>query len=89
MGLDELKLFLRIDGTEEDSLLLSLQSAAENFMTNAGVTVDYNNELYKLAIKLLVSHWHENREVVGNANKLAFSLDTIITQLKYCQTVTP
>jgi len=41
-----------------------------------------------LAIKILVSHWFENRsvETIGkNTSKIAFGLDTIITQLKYTQ----
>ena len=29
---------------------------------------DYQNELYNLAIKLLVIHWYENREIVGVYN---------------------
>ena len=53
-------------------------------LQNAGIKKDYQNELYNLAIKLLVIHWYENREIVGSANKLAFSLENIITQLQYC-----
>lgn len=91
MNVDELKLYLRIDGTEEDILIQGLQLAAEEYMTNAGVNKDYTKELYKLAIKLLVSHWYENRSIVGKADKLAFSLDTMILQLKCTQVdvVTP
>lgn len=83
MNLDDLKLFLRIDGADEDILIQSLQLAAEEYMGNAGVNKDYSRELYKLAIKMLVGHWYENRSVIGKADKLNFSLDTIITQLKY------
>jgi hypothetical protein len=54
-------------------------------MTNAGVNKDYTKELYKLAIKLLVGHWYSNRDIVGKADKLAFSLDSMILQLKYTQ----
>lgn len=88
MDLEELKLFLRIDTEEEDTLIQSLQLSAEEYLLNAGVTKDYNKELYKLAIKILVSHWFENRSVenIGkNISKIAFGLDTIITQLKYSQ----
>ena len=85
MNLDEIKLFLRVDGNEEDTLIQSLQLAGEEYLANAGVNKDYTKELYKLAIKLLVGHWYSNREVIGKANKLAFSLDTMILQLKYTQ----
>ena len=37
MDLEELKLFLRIDGNEEDSLIKSLQAAAEEYLTDAGI----------------------------------------------------
>ncbi|MGG7145138.1 head-tail connector protein [Clostridium nigeriense] len=88
MDLEELKLFLRIDGEEEDTLIEGLQLGAEEYLKNAGITKDYSKELYKLAIRILVSHWYENRsvETVGkNVSKIAFGLDTIITQLKYTQ----
>lgn len=88
MDLEELKLFLKIDDNEEDNLIQGLNLSAEEYLTNAGIIKDYSKELYKLAIKILVSHWYENRavETVGkNVTKIAFGLDTIIIQLKYTQ----
>lgn len=88
MDLEELKLFLRIDGEEEDTLIEGLKLGAEEYLKNVGITKDYSKELYKLAIRILVSHWYENRsvETVGkNVSKIGFGLDTIITQLKYTQ----
>ena len=88
MNLEELKLFLRTDDYEEDNLVQVLQLSAEEYLTNAGITKDYSKELYKLAIKILVSHWYENRsvETIGkNVSKIAFGLDTILIQLKYSQ----
>ena len=88
MDLEELKLFLRIDGEEEDSFIEGLQIAAEEYLTNDGIKKDYPKELYKLAIKILLSHWYENSAVetaVKNVSKIAFGLDTIIVQLKYTQ----
>jgi uncharacterized phage protein (predicted DNA packaging) len=88
MNLGDLKFFLRIDHDEEDELINGLQLSAEEYLTNAGINKDYSKELYKLAIKILVSHWYENRfvENVGkNVTKIAFGLDTILIQLKYSQ----
>lgn len=88
MNLEDLKLFLRIDDYEEDTLIGALQIGAEEYLTNAGIKKDYTKELYKLAIKILVSHWYENRsvETIGkNVSKIAFGLDTILIQLKYSQ----
>lgn len=88
MGLEELKLFLKIDDDEEILLIEGLQKSAEEYLNNAGIKKDYTKELYKLAIKILVSHWYENRtvETIGkNVSKIAFGLDTILIQLKYSQ----
>lgn len=88
MSIQEIKDYLRVDGDTENNLIQGLQLAAEQYLNNTGVNKDYTNELYKLAVMLLVSHWYENRDVekIGvSVNKLRFSLDSIITQLKYCQ----
>jgi uncharacterized phage protein (predicted DNA packaging) len=88
MNLDEIKEYLRIDGAEEDNLIAGLQIAAEEYLNNAGVSKDYTRELYKIAIKLLVSHWYENRSgvVVGSISKaLEYSLSSIIIQLQFTQ----
>lgn len=88
MSLEDLKLFLKIDDHEEDALIEGLKLSAEEYLVNAGIRKDYSKELYKLAIKILVSHWYENRsvETIGkNITKIAFSLDTILIQLKYSQ----
>lgn len=85
MDLIEIKLYLKIDGNDEDTLLQSFQIAAEEYLENAGVYKDYTRELYKLAVKLLIAHWHENREVIGKEQKLAFSLSSMINQLKHTQ----
>lgn len=82
--LNEVKQYLRIelDWTEEDNLLSSFINAAKSYVKNAtGKTVDATKEIHKLAIYLLVTHWYENREVVGKADKLAFSLDSILMQI--------
>lgn len=86
--LDEVKEYLRIDGTDEDTEIQGLINAAEAYLTNAGVIKDETKELYKLAVKMLVVNWYENRQPIGKADKLAFGLDSIITQLKYCYNTT-
>ena len=88
MELEELKLYLRVDGTDDDTLISGLQLAGEEYLTNAGITKDYTKELYKLAVRLLVGHWYDNRIAVnvGSISKnLEYSLSSIILQLKYTQ----
>lgn len=87
MEIEELKLYLKVDDSEDDELILALQKSAEEYLENAGISKDYSRELYKLAVKLLISNWYENRTVESSksATKLSYSLDNIITQLKYTQ----
>ena len=85
--LEKIKEYLKIDGNDEDITIQTLITSAELYLKNAGVIEDYQNELYDLAIKMLVLHWYENREsvLVGSiSKKLEFSLSNIITQLTYC-----
>ena len=81
--IEEIKLYLRLDHDEEDGLLDGLLSSATEYLKNAGCVVT-EGELYNLAIKMIVLHWYENREVIGIGNKVPFGLDNIIFQLKYC-----
>ena len=86
MTLEELKLFLRVDDNEEDTLIQALQIASEEYLTNAGITKDYSKQLYKLAIQILVGHWYENRHIDNygkDVSKIAYTLDVILMQLKY------
>ena len=80
--LDDIKAYIRVD--DDDAQVQSLIDAADGYLVNAGAVKDEMNPLYLLAIKMLVSHWYDNREPIGNAQKLAFGLSDIITQLKYC-----
>ncbi|MGU3371615.1 head-tail connector protein [Bacillus mycoides] len=85
LKLEEAKEYLRVDGDEEDSLISSFITAAEIYIKNAtSKNVDLKSELAKLAARILISHWYENREAVGKAEKLAFSLQSILVQLQYC-----
>lgn len=87
MELEELKEYLKIDGTDEDITISNLQLATEVYLKNTGITKDYTNDLYKVAIKLLVAHWYTNRDTYTDMRtaKLDFSLETIIFSLKYSQ----
>lgn len=90
MDLEEIKIYLRVDGNDDDALIESLQIGAEIYLGNAGVIKDYTNNLYCLAVKLLISHWYDNRaiSVTGpNFNKISFSLESIMFSIKYNQPV--
>lgn len=82
--LQEVKSFLRIDVSEDDTLISSLVIAAEDYIKTATrPDVDKTTDLYKTAVKLLVANWYENREPIGKASTLAFSLESILIQLSH------
>ena len=87
--LEEIKNYMRIDEDYDNNLINSLIEAANLYMLNAGVK-NTENDLYRLAIKMLVLHWYENRDIVliGSISKnLEFTMKNIITQLQYCYEV--
>lgn len=52
MDLDELKLFLKVDGNDLDVILTGYKEDAESFLLNAGATQDYTNSRYKVAVSV-------------------------------------
>ncbi|HDK7165937.1 TPA: phage gp6-like head-tail connector protein [Clostridium botulinum] len=91
MQLDELKEYLRVEGEDEDTTLSSLLLAAKSYIKNGTgleedmIKSDEIKELYNLCLKILISHWYENRviETTGpNFHKLSFSVDSILIQLE-------
>jgi uncharacterized phage protein (predicted DNA packaging) len=84
LTLEDAKLYLRVDGSDDDTLIQSLIDASVEYLANAaGSNVDTSSKVYDLAQKILVVHWYENREPVGQADILAFSLESMIMQLRY------
>lgn len=85
MDIEELKLYLRVDGDSDDAIIMTMQQAAIEYLTNAGIK-ESEKPLYQLAIKLLVAHWYENRQavVIGQVSKqLEYSLQSIMMQLMF------
>lgn len=76
---EQVKEYCRIDSEENIQPLID---AAKAYLTNAGIPEDENEALYVLAVQMLVAHWYDNRQVVGNEKKLAFGLNGIILQLQ-------
>jgi uncharacterized phage protein (predicted DNA packaging) len=84
VSLEDAKTFLRVDGPDDDALIQSLIDASVEYLANAAAAnIDTSSKLYDLAQKILITHWYENREPVGKADKLPFSLDSMILQLRY------
>ncbi|MBV4417201.1 head-tail connector protein [Clostridium tyrobutyricum] len=85
LNLDEAKLYLHVDYEDDDSTIKDLIDAAEIYLINAGCNInEQNTVMFKLAEKMLVSHWYNNREPTGSATKLVYGFQSIIIQLRYC-----
>lgn len=95
MGLDEVKTYLRIDAdmADDDALIQSLIDSAEELICqetgktkikNGTEYADINtSKLYNLAIKIMVSHWYENRgiQVPGSLASITYSAEMIISHI--------
>lgn len=85
--LKEAKEYLRVDGDEDDSLITSLISAAQEYLKNAtGKTFDNTNELARLFCLVLVVDWYENRTLSAGkvGEKIRPVIDSMLAQLNYC-----
>ena len=86
--LQEQKEYIRVDDYGDDSnnktneeIKMFIMSA-ETFLKSHGVKKDYNNELYKIAIFMLVSIWYDNRGLAEQgAREIPFGVTRIIRQL--------
>jgi len=76
--LDAVKQYLRIDGSEQDSLLSSLIAAAKAYLANAGVEENEEDDLYKLAVCIFASIHFDGDDKGG----LERALTSIILQIK-------
>ncbi|ANY71661.1 DNA packaging protein [Paenibacillus ihbetae] len=85
LTLDETKLWLRVDGNDEDAIIQTLMGAAETYLGNAvEVQFDSTNQLAKLFCLVLCADWYENRELIGSqpSDKVRFTCQSIMTQLQ-------
>lgn len=91
MTLEEVKLYLRVDGNEEDDLLESFLNAAESYLRNAITNyADYyeTNEKFQAQADLLtmviVSEQFNNRDGRNDPrNNFAFVIRSMVNQLQY------
>jgi uncharacterized phage protein (predicted DNA packaging) len=81
LTLDEVKNYLRIDGSEDDGILTLLVDGAKEYLKNAGVP-ESDSALYKLAIMLYVALHYENRDPSVKIDRLNFAFESIVLQLK-------
>lgn len=84
-SLEELKTYLRIDGSEDDQILALIMDAAKEYLQNAGAVLPADSptsSLYNLAVMLYVALHYENRDPAQKMDRFSFALESIILQLK-------
>lgn len=87
--LQEVKTYIRMTdyGDEEidkqiDNEIKTYIIGAEVFLKSHGVKYNYENELYKIAIFMLVSTWYDSKGgLVEQAREIPFGVTRIIRQL--------
>lgn len=89
--LEELKMFLRIDYSDDDIMLNDFIQTTEEYIKD--IVSDYDikikNERFKrkasLAAKFIISELYDNRELTIKENKkVNFIINSFITQMQYC-----
>ncbi len=93
--LNDVKLYCRIDSDDEDDLLNEMIAAAKNQIFGQCGKTSYVNgevepirledtELFKLAVKMLVAHWYDNRGAVsvGEMKNIPYAVDSIIAEFR-------
>lgn len=86
LTLDEIKLYLRVDGSEEDKLITQLELfSREEIKNSTGVIYDAKSksETYKLAQLIIITDRYENRGSEDLEFKPNNILSCLFNKLKY------
>ncbi|SPP28462.1 head-tail connector protein [Brochothrix thermosphacta] len=84
MDIEDLKNYLRIDHTIDDSLLEMLKETAKAYILGTLEVTEIDDKRFEYAICLLVSHWYEFRRATSESalNDIPFGIIPLIQQLR-------
>ena len=86
MKLEDIKLYMRVDTDADDALITGLIAAAQQYIhETTGLVYDDTNNLHQLVCKLLVAHWYEHREIVGDDKEVPYTATRLLTHIAICQ----
>jgi uncharacterized phage protein (predicted DNA packaging) len=95
LTLSEVKSYLRVEHSEEDTFLNMLITAARNYaevflnrpIRQEDMTAETTWEVpesVRLAMLMLVAHWYDNRGVIGKVDgEIAFSVSALLTPYRF------
>lgn len=87
LNLEEAKKFLKVDFDDDDDEIQDCIDAAEEYLKDAtGKEFTSENKRAKRYCKILVNEWYKDKglmEEEKREKRVRFSLQTIMTQLKY------
>jgi len=87
LSIDDVKLYIRVDSSDEDSLIQDLMDGAVSFLQRmTGKVYVPEDAVWKMAIKYLCAHWYENRDdtVVGRDAAVDYTIDSLIKHIALC-----
>lgn len=79
------KVYMKVDGSEDDAVITTIWEAAKLYISGAGVKAPASgtsNPLYDLAVWALTLHWYDNRDALAE-QIVPSGYDRMLGQLKH------
>lgn len=76
------KVYMKVDGSEDDALISSLYSAAVEYLKKSGIDPHLEDAQYLLAVHGLTLYYYDHRDDVGSEAAFPVGLRPVINQMK-------
>lgn len=81
--LNDVKDYLRVDGSDEDSVIGNYIDAAKaTIKQGTGKAFKEDDAQMLLVLKMLCGHWYDNRGTVGSTEALPFTITALLIQIE-------
>lgn len=86
MRLEDVKIYLRIDGDEEDALIQTMMQAGEEYIRSAVGEYDDTDPTAQVLLAAIVQNMYDNRELMQSdqqqKKRIEYTFQSIILQLR-------
>lgn len=86
MDLDSVKGYLRVDGTDEDALIITMMNAAKSYIASAVGAYDDTNVKAQQLLLAIVQDFYDNRQLMQSEQQMKMRMEamyaSIILQLQ-------